>query len=83
MDTETKVSRFLRSEASFYFTIASAVMAFAAMYYGMTNQIALLTQELKFHTDAGGKTETVLQAQITAQDIRLTAAEKAIIMLQK
>jgi hypothetical protein len=75
----SSVQKFLRSELSFYGTIIAAVMAFAALYYGLSGRIDLLSQELRFHTESGNKYETAL----TALELRVTALEKAVLLLDK
>ena len=81
MDTNgvTTVQKFLRSEVSFYLTIVGAILAFAGLYYGLSNRIDLLTQELHFHTEQSSKVDV----EISSLGARLTTAERAIIILQK
>lgn len=76
---QTTVTRILRSEVSFYGTIICAVLALAAVYYGLKADIALLTQEVRFHTSQSGE----MEAKVTAVEVRLTAAEKDILVLKK
>lgn len=49
MNSESTIQKFLRSELSFYITLVSAVLTIAGFYFGITNQIALLTQKVENH----------------------------------
>jgi len=74
----TTVTKILRSEVSFYGTIICTILSLAAIYFGLKSDIALLTQEVRFHTSQSDKIEN----QITALDVRVVATEKSIIILQ-
>lgn len=76
---QSAVQKFLRSELSFYLTIIGAVMAFAGMYFGLSNRIDLLAQDLKYLN----QTISANDSRVAALEIRITNNEKEILKLQK
>ncbi len=68
MQDTTSVSKFLRSELSFYATLMIGVISVAGFYFAISNRIDLLTQELKFRTEGDTviyKDINVLKADFT------------------
>jgi hypothetical protein len=75
---ESAVSRFLKSELSFYATVIVAVFSIAAMFFGLQGKIELLSQKLEYSTD----TSTRLSSQLSGMEVRVGMVEKAIAVLQ-
>lgn len=74
----SNIQKFLRSELSFYITIAIALLAGAANYYGLTNQLALLNLKVDNKAEQQVKLEAISTAQqvfLNNLDKRLTAIE--------
>lgn len=76
---ESTISRFLKSEISFYLTVLTALAAFVGLYYGLSNRIDLLSQEVRFHTGQSGTAEQ----QVKDLQARVTEIEKQIIILKR
>lgn len=74
--TESTLQKFLRSEISFYISVVMALLAFAGLYFGLSNRIDLLAQEVKFYT-------ADLPAKVAALESRVTANEKDILLLKR
>lgn len=78
MDNLTSVQKFLQSEVSFYITIVAAVFTIAAMYFGLTGRIDLLTQKLEFSNTVYNE----LDLRIKAIDQAHIEIQKELILLQ-
>lgn len=75
---ESGVRKFLQSELSFYITVGVAILAFAANYYGLTNQINLLNQKVDYKAEQQAHFETNLdsvQALVIILDKRISNLE--------
>ena len=76
--TESSIRKFLQSEISFYVTVGVSLIAFAANYFGIMNQLSLLNQKVDYKAEQQLKMEVTLetlQAQVIAIDKRLTTLE--------
>ena len=78
MTNESSIRKFLQSEISFYVTVGVSLIAFAANYFGIMNQLSLLNQKVDYKAEQQLKMEVTLetlQAQVIAIDKRLTTLE--------
>ena len=76
--TESSIRKFLQSEISFYVTVGVSLIALAANYFGIMNQLSLLNQKVDYKAEQQLKMEVTLetlQAQVIAIDKRLTTLE--------
>lgn len=74
----SNIQKFLRSELSFYITVGIALLAGAANYYGLTNQLALLSARVDNKAEQLVRMEVVLDAQqvlVNSMDKRMTTIE--------
>jgi hypothetical protein len=74
----SNIQKFLRSELSFYITVGIALLAGAANYYGLTNQLALLSARVDNKAEQQAKIEVVLDSQqvlLNVLDKRITTLE--------
>lgn len=74
----SNIQKFLRSEVSFYITVGVALLAGAANYYGLTNQLALLSARVDNKAEQLVRMEVVLDAQqvlVNSMDKRINTLE--------
>lgn len=74
----SNIQKFLRSELSFYITVGVALLAGAANYYGLTNQLALLSARVDNKAEQLVRMEVVLDAQqvlVNSMDKRINTLE--------
>jgi len=86
MVKESTVQKFLRSELSFYLTMALGVVSVMGFYYAQAGQISslgarldLLTQEVRYYSVANDS----LVGRVSVLENRIVSAEKALIVLDQ
>lgn len=79
--TESSIRKFLQSEISFYATVGVSLLAFAANYFGIMNQLSLLNQKVEYKAEQQLKMEITLENLQNMEidlDKRITALESRI-----